>query len=254
MTAEEFKYGLQSLGWSTEPAELIQFYCSAQRTLGLYKLNQAKISWLRLCHCYIKSLAMYPSHAFAKDFPKIEDDWQADLYDDLVKDTILHSLSEYTEMMLSGRVKNQKFFSALENQYNKPLYQSYCFYVLLLITPEAPLSEAYDQYLRLFAGSDAPLPKDTFQKLFCLMNWRELRDETAIKASAKEANTLLNHLIVSNRTKCEIVAEILPRLGRLKSGDVQAPAAYLAKILYGDSKAYQNVNSAGKIDQIIKQL
>lgn len=238
MTAEEFKNGLRRLGWSAEPEELIQFFCSAQRAVNLYQINQPKKHGLRVCYCYMMSLGMYSANVFFKDFPKIEADWQADLYDQLVEEMILHSLSEYAEMMFPGRVKNQKFYSALEKQYDKVLYQSYCFYVLLRISPEAALPEAYFQYLHFFAGRDA-LPKEIFQKLFCLMNWRELRDDTTTKASAKETNLLLNKLFVSNQKKCEIVAEILPRLGRLKDGGIYAPAAYLSKVLYGDSKAYR---------------
>lgn len=254
MNAEELKSDLNKLGWGTEAKDIIRYYFAVLRANSIRCSNLSKHPDMRYAQAYAFFQKKDACSGFAEEFPQLAFDWQADLFDERCAEVAQLSLQTFVEMLLPGKVKNPSFFAALENQYENVFYQCYCLYLLFRISSDLEPDMAHKHYCAIYSGKDAPLTKETFRKLFCLMNWREVRDETSIKAAAKEANTLLTTLIVSNSKKCEIVAEVLTRLDRLKSKDIQAPAAYLSKILYDDSKAYQNVNASGTIDKLIKHL
>lgn len=212
----------------------MRFYFAAQRASRLREQNLVKHPQMSFYQGYQLAQAKGQLSGFPEEYPSINFDLQEKLPDELIAEIAQLSLPEFVEMLLPGKVKDPKFFTVLEKQYENVLYQCYCLYVLLRISPDLSPGAAYEQYCTIYSGKDEPMTPERFRRLYCLMNWQQLRDESIIKASAKEANRLLTSLLVSNRKKCEIVAETLSRLNKLKSKEMQAPASYLAKILYDD--------------------
>ena len=243
---------LSKLGWGSEAADAVRFFYSIVRVRYIRGINEANYPdrpWWAWYGVFLEN--DQTSQKYYGALPPLESDWQKDMFEALANE-LPESLAEYMQMALPGRVKNEKFYDVLSQQYDRVTYQCYCTYLLLSIPPEIPLDDAYKQYLDLFEGKGDPLGEGVLQKLFCLMNWREIRDDSSVKAAAKEANELLTRMLTSNQEKCRIMDEIIRHTDTLKQKSVNAPAAYLSKLLYDDSKVARGVAATREINKLIK--
>ena len=250
----EIMESLSKLGWGEDASDAMRFYYAVARVKSIRENNEEKTPGRPWWEWY-ESFRLHrgAQQGIQVAYPPVETNGQKQLFDRLIT-SIPSSLCEFIQVALPGRVKNEKFYDLLEKQYDKLLHQCYCVYLLLSIQADAPLDAAYNQYLKLFAGKDKPLEEAAFQRLFCLMNWQEIRDDTSIMAAAKEANELLTRMIVTNREKCRIMAEIVHHLPKLKQKSMNAPQAYLSKILYDDSKTFSAVAAAREINVLVEQM
>lgn len=248
---------LSKLGWGDKPSDSLQFFFAASRMKHMRKKCETEHPEWDWCVYYDKYLENIENrgHGFHSDFPQNFSDYQKKLFE-IILPSIPSSLDEYIQVAIPGRVKNNKFYDVLEKRYHEKYYQYYCVYLLLCIPDNTQLNDGFEIYrsLEVFKRKPDPLDKESFEKLFCLLNWDEVRDDTGIKAAAKEANEILTSMIVSNSEKCRIMDEIIRHSARLNDKSLNAPPAYLSKILYDDSKILRSVYATTEISKLIKLL
>ena len=263
---------LSQIGWPTDQTGLFSFYLIAQRTVNHLKNNKNADSqqesfyevYQKQYNALVQTISYnLPQLSYDRISNRLTSEWlKMRLFNNLSQEIKQYSLTDFVRAFLPDCVKNQKFFDVLSKlsselsgqQFDPNLLASYLFYLLLCIPRQAPLNRAYDIYTDKFKGYFSTVTEKDFSRLFVLMNWQEMRDDTIIKAAAKEANKRLTDMMVSNQMKCKIMAEILTRIEKLKSKEVQAPAAYLSTILYGESDEFWNANAHGRIDELVKAI
>lgn len=254
MTAESIIEKLQRLGWGTTEPDLIRFYYAILLACKKKKKLSDKYPQIRFCDAYNMILDKGRFEGFQSEFIRFNAyGWEADLFDELAAEVAYLTLQEFAEMMLPDRISNSKFYDVLHKQYESPFFACLCLFFLLCISADKSIDEAYTDYVQLSSHQRDPLPIDAFHKLFCLMNWWEIRDKTSKKAAAEEINKLSTQMIITNERKCELVAEILQRQERLKDKDIVAPAAYLSKVKYSDKNVFQTVSATENVEKIIEQ-